>query len=336
MRFYLRYTDVIDHPQILRAGFWAAQVFTALCDVCAARDFGGFIPHDYLTARWLVRTMNLLPEDVPNGDPEQTVIEALSRLSVTGLLVVTEGGMRIDGWDRRQPKAPMSDAERKRKQRERQDMSRNVTAVRDSHECHAIRGEEKREEEKKEKETDPRAQGALVLSAESEARPEPPDRIHGRWRELWSPRADPRLDRKRRKRIQALLRERSERQILDSLEGWKNDPWPERPRNAKLEQLLRDAGQVDKGLELLAQGPPRRPQASSPEAHVGRAREPERIPCPVAGCPNAAATELLGTDSCACPQHAGPWNLAFHGNRITAAELQPYLAGKEIPNAHGP
>ena len=38
MEFYRRYSDIIDHPQLLSAGFWASAVFTALCDGVEPED----------------------------------------------------------------------------------------------------------------------------------------------------------------------------------------------------------------------------------------------------------------------------------------------------------
>jgi hypothetical protein len=155
MEFYRRYSDALGHPQLLKAGFWGAAVFTTLCDVSAARDFAGHLPKAYLEPAWLVREMNLQPGDVPGGNPVVTVEEGLSRCFVTGLLRCDGEDARIDGWERRQPNAPRTAAERKRKQREKQKLSREsrngVTVT------NVTLGEEKRGEEKRE---DPPSEGA--------------------------------------------------------------------------------------------------------------------------------------------------------------------------------
>ena len=116
---------------------------------------------------------------------------------------------------------------------------------------------------------------------------EPPDgteRVYDRWRELWHPKAGP-LDEKRRKLIRARLRERTVDQLLDSLAGWKHDPWPDRPRQAALKILLRDAEQVDRGLDLFARAGGPAPPPPEPE------------PCVACGKP-AAVKPLTSEPSC--------------------------------------
>jgi hypothetical protein len=106
-----------------------------------------------------------------------------------------------------------------------------------------------------------------VEGSRAAAQPDPDEVVYARWRDLWAPRASPKLDPKRRKLIQARrkerLRETAQADLLRSLEGWRHDPWADRPQHAKLEQLLRDAGQVDKGLELASRAGPNRPAAAN-------------------------------------------------------------------------
>jgi len=87
--------------------------------------------------------------------------------------------------------------------------------------------------------------------------------VYQRWRELWSPRAaaEPpdkalKLIRDRRKeRLRGSTPEQVQADLLRSLAGWRNDPWAERPQQAALKILFRDADQVAKGLELAARAP---------------------------------------------------------------------------------
>jgi len=120
---------------------------------------------------------------------------------------------------------------------------------------------------------------------------DPEQRVYDCWRQLWSPRAMTKVDKKRRDLITKRLRERSEEDLLDSLRGWKHDPWVERPSNAKLEQLLRDAGQVEKGLELL--------DKASPRALAGRQSDAPPTPCGLPGCERPGAQEAWGAVLCA-------------------------------------
>lgn len=83
--------------------------------------------------------------------------------------------------------------------------------------------------------------------------------VYQHWRSNYAPRAAPVLTEKRRKLIRSRRAERppatAQQDLLDSLSGWKHDSWSGRREQTDLEILLRDAGQVDKGLKLLGQGP---------------------------------------------------------------------------------
>ena len=94
--------------------------------------------------------------------------------------------------------------------------------------------------------------------------------IYRHWRGLFSPRAAEVLDKDRRRIIAKRRDERARdatgvlrdpaqvhQELLDALTGWKNDSWPERKRNARLDQLMGNAGDIDQGLRLFAEGPPR-------------------------------------------------------------------------------
>ena len=60
MKWIKHYTDLDGHPQVQRAGFWAARVFELLCRVCGQYELGGVLPPQYLQADWLARRWMLV------------------------------------------------------------------------------------------------------------------------------------------------------------------------------------------------------------------------------------------------------------------------------------
>jgi hypothetical protein len=75
------------------------------------------------------------------------------------------------------------------------------------------------------------------------------------WREsVESP--DSKLTVVRRDKIEDRLKEGySVKDLIEAVQGWKNDDWRERPRHNALEVLLRNAEQADKFRRLFHQGP---------------------------------------------------------------------------------
>jgi len=67
---------------------------------------------------------------------------------------------------------------------------------------------------------------------------------------------DGQTGRKRRFAIQRALRDYPLRDVLDAVQGWQNDPWPERPQHVDITQLLRDADHIEKFRDLWRDGPP--------------------------------------------------------------------------------
>lgn len=64
-------------------------------------------------------------------------------------------------------------------------------------------------------------------------------------------RSDCKLTEGRRAKIRARSREGYPlADLVDAVRGWKHDPWPERPRNNDITQLLRDGSQVEKFRDL--------------------------------------------------------------------------------------
>lgn len=65
-----------------------------------------------------------------------------------------------------------------------------------------------------------------------------------------------RLDDKRARLIRAALKAFPLTDVLDAVQGWRHDPWPERSRHNGLEVLLRDAAHIEKFRDLCRDGPP--------------------------------------------------------------------------------
>jgi hypothetical protein len=64
------------------------------------------------------------------------------------------------------------------------------------------------------------------------------------------------LDDKRRRVIQRALRTYPLDEVIDAVQGWRNDPWPDRGRHNDLTVLLRDAEHLEKFRDLARAGPP--------------------------------------------------------------------------------
>lgn len=90
----------------------------------------------------------------------------------------------------------------------------------------------------------------LELALDAPRNPSAAQRVYEHWRKLYAPRASATLDPKRERRILDRLKEgRTPEELCRSLDGWKRDTWVDRPKHSGIDQLLRDASQVDKGLE---------------------------------------------------------------------------------------
>lgn len=104
MKWIKQYTDIDGHPQVQRAGFWAARVFELLCRVCGQYELGGVLPPRYLHADWLARRW-MLVEVMPVAEAEALIARSIERLCDpdVGLLErLPDGSVRIDGWARLQ------------------------------------------------------------------------------------------------------------------------------------------------------------------------------------------------------------------------------------------
>ncbi len=93
--------------------------------------------------------------------------------------------------------------------------------------------------------------------------------VFDHWRETWN-HPGAKLDAKRRKRIEARLKDFTADQLCQAISGFKNSPWhcgTDPKSNGVvydgIETLLRDTAQVEKGIALLAQ-PPVKPNGKPP------------------------------------------------------------------------
>src|SRR5690606_2628038 len=121
-------TDLDGHPQVQRAGFWAARVFELLCRVCGQYELGGVLPPQYLHADWLARRW-MLVDVMPAAEAEALIAQSIERLCDpdVGLLErLPDGSVRIDGWERLQGS---TSAERMRRLRARRQAAETPDAT---------------------------------------------------------------------------------------------------------------------------------------------------------------------------------------------------------------
>jgi hypothetical protein len=118
-----------------------------------------------------------------------------------------------------------------------------------------------------------------LLTPDSGSPPTPPagaETVFDHWKKVWDhPRAY--LDRKRRKRIEARLKEFNVEQLCDAISGFKNSQWhcgTDPKGDGKtydgIDTLLRDTAQVETGMRLLAH-PPKQPKKENATERIMRA-----------------------------------------------------------------
>lgn len=165
------YTDSDSHPQMLKAGYHGRQIFRFLCRVSGCHELNGKLPDEYLDPAYLVAHVGI---KCCNGCPVPTVTHAadgVTSLYAVRLLVRNAAGVtEIDGWARKQPRAPKSNAERQRELRARRNekvTSRNAL-------------EERRREEKR------GDQDQKPMSADADTT-EPEDQLVALWNQTAAP-----------------------------------------------------------------------------------------------------------------------------------------------------
>lgn len=159
IRFAKMAPGIDGHPKIRRAGRAGREVFLFVLRRNADLDRSGRVPLTYVDPWYLADQLMM---------PEAEAIDGLARCVTAGLLRRAADHVSIIGWDDEWAKAPLDEAERKRRQREKDEasaqkprrqrrQSRNVTtdAVTqsdrpDSHALEESRGEENRTEESRE------------------------------------------------------------------------------------------------------------------------------------------------------------------------------------------
>lgn len=130
---YIRVSPFYDeHPDVEAAGWAAAQLFQFLLRLSGKQDKRGTVPAKQLEPAWIARRWNLCAEDV-GMDPFVFIGRALEKLLSAGLVTLSRdtGDISIPGWERFYKPRALTPAERKRNQREREDMSRTVVTERD-------------------------------------------------------------------------------------------------------------------------------------------------------------------------------------------------------------
>lgn len=139
-------SDLDSHPKVRKAGRDGREIFLFALRRNASLDLGGIIPSDHLEPWYLADQLMMTESEAVSG---------LSRAVQAGLLTREGAAYLIPGWDSEWAKRPLTEAERKARQRAKSTISdtghHDVTAMsghdRDSPESHG--SEERRGEEKK-------------------------------------------------------------------------------------------------------------------------------------------------------------------------------------------
>ena len=155
VRFAKMAPGIDGHPKIRRAGRAGREIFLFVLRRNADLDRSGRVPLTYVEPWYLADQLMM---------PEAEAVEGLARCVTAGLLKRHQDHVSILGWDDEWAKAPLDEAERKRRQREKEEasaekprrqrkQSRNVTndnvTKSDCPDSHA--SEESREEEKRDR-----------------------------------------------------------------------------------------------------------------------------------------------------------------------------------------
>lgn len=148
-------SNLDSHPKIRHAGREGREVFLFVLRRNAELNLGGVVPKIHVQP-WYV-AYEMMTDEV-------TASHGLSRCVTAGLLTETDACFVISGWDDEWAKRPLTDAERKAKQREKEretkqgitvsdgDVTKSHDAIVTGHGCHALeesRGDKKRVEEKR-------------------------------------------------------------------------------------------------------------------------------------------------------------------------------------------
>jgi hypothetical protein len=223
------YTDSDTHPQMLKVGNYGREIFRFLCRISGRYDLEGEIPEEYLNPVWLLGQLGLKCCDGCPVPAVTHVTDGVTSLIVSGLLVRNEAGVtKIDGWARKQPRAPKSNAERQRVFR-----SRSVT----------VRNEKVTRRNALEKS---RVEKSRVESKDSvEPAPPPVDLAHqvfDYWRDKLHPAATV-FDKDTRKKVQERIDEGfTVEQLRTAVDGCKSNPH---------NQGVNDRGKRYDALELI-------------------------------------------------------------------------------------
>lgn len=146
-RFAKMAANLDGHPKVRRAGRNGREVFLFVLRKNAELDRSGRVPIDRVEPWFLADQLMM---------PEADAMDGLAKAIRFGLLARSETDVSIVGWDDEWAKAPLTEAERKARQRSVTNLSGHERDNRDSPDCHAsdqIRSEEIRSEESRREES---------------------------------------------------------------------------------------------------------------------------------------------------------------------------------------
>lgn len=110
LRFAKVDADLDNHPKVRRAGRNGREVFLFILRRNASLDRSGRVPGSYLEPWYIADQLMMSEADAADG---------VSRIVTAGLVTIRDGHAVIAGWDDEWAKAPLDEAERKRRQREK-------------------------------------------------------------------------------------------------------------------------------------------------------------------------------------------------------------------------
>lgn len=140
-RFAKMAANLDGHPKVRRAGRNGREVFLFVLRKNAELDRSGRVPLSHVEPWFLADQLMMSENDARDG---------LARAIKFGLLASDDCDVSIVGWDDEWAKAPLTEAERKARQRSVTAVSGHDRDNRDRPDCHAsdqIRSEESRREE---------------------------------------------------------------------------------------------------------------------------------------------------------------------------------------------
>ena len=122
IRFAKVDADLDNHPKVRRAGRNGREVFLFVLRRNASLDRSGRVPTSYIEPWYRADQLMMSEADAADG---------VSRIVTAGLVTLRDGHAVIAGWDDEWAKAPLDEAERKRREREKKRQGVEVDAPAD-------------------------------------------------------------------------------------------------------------------------------------------------------------------------------------------------------------